>query len=201
MENLKVSIGRFVMGLNRYSKASNMRRLQERGETVASITVREMTEEDIPALAALHVKTWADTYWLARNPPAYKTREYQWREQFKANDGSWFCYLAENKIGKLVGFARGQTYDHADLPDYSGELNKIYLLREYQRLGLGKKLLCSVAREFLNRGINNMLLFSEAKNPSGYFYEALGADRLYSKAGAFHGGYGWKDLRELAKIC
>lgn len=46
-----------------------------------------------------------------------------------------------------------------------------------------------------------MLLFGEAGNPSNRFYEALGAERLFSDTGAFHGGYGWRDLQRLAEIC
>ena len=46
-----------------------------------------------------------------------------------------------------------------------------------------------------------MLLFGEATNPSNGFYEAFGAERLYSSAGEFHGGYGWRDLQLLAVKC
>ena len=46
-----------------------------------------------------------------------------------------------------------------------------------------------------------MLLFGDAQNPSNGFYEAMGAERLYAASGEFHGGYGWRDLHELAKKC
>ena len=82
-----------------------------------------------------------------------------------------------------------------------GELNKIYLLREYQRVGLGRRLIGHVARRFLMQGIESMLLFGEARNPSNGFYEALGAERLFSDSGEFHGGYGWRDLRTLVARC
>ena len=39
-----------------------------------------------------------------------------------------------------------------------GELNKLYVLRRYQRLGLGRRLVCLVARRFLGQGISSMLL-------------------------------------------
>jgi len=42
-----------------------------------------------------------------------------------------------------------------------------------------------------------MLLFGDAKNPSNGFYEAFGAERLYSQHGSFHGGYGRPDLPRL----
>ncbi|WP_222103972.1 GNAT family N-acetyltransferase [Mucilaginibacter corticis] len=155
----------------------------------------------MPALVALHVKTWADTYWLVRRPPTFTIRQSQWSQVFKINDGSWFCYVAESKTGRLVGFAHAKTYGSADLPAYKGQLSKIYLLREYQRLGIGKRLICTVAHQFISRQINSMVLFSEVQNPSGYFYEALSAERLTNKQGKFSGAYGWKNLQALATIC
>jgi hypothetical protein len=58
-----------------------------------------------------------------------------------------------------------------------------------------------VASRFIERGITSMLLFGEAPNPSNGFYEAFGAERLYSSSGEFHGGYGWRDLRLLVHQC
>jgi L-amino acid N-acyltransferase YncA len=198
---LGLSTRRFIMGLPRPSKAANIRRLRKRGEKAESFIIREATAADIPALAALHVKTWAETYWLTVRPPTYRIREWQWQDQFKKMDGSWFCFVIENSKGQLIGFAKGKTYSHSDLPDFSGELNKIYLLREYQRLGLGRRLIGYVARKFLSRGIHNMTLFGIAENPSCHFHEAMGGEKLYSKKGEFHGGYCWRDLEKLAAVC
>ena len=201
MKNFSTSIQRFVLGLKRPSKKTNTRLLNEQGESFSSFIIREARPEDIPALAALHVKTWAQTYWTTLSPPTYKIREYQWRQQFEITGDSWFCFVVENKQGQLVGFAKGKTYNHSDLPEFSGELNKIYLLRNYQRIGLGRKLVGHVARRFLAKGISNMVLFGTAENPSCAFHDALEGERLYAKNGEFHGGYCWRDLNKLAQIC
>jgi GNAT superfamily N-acetyltransferase len=100
----------------------------------------------------------------------------------------------------LVGFAKGTPHD-GSVPGYQGELNKIYILRRYHRLGLGRRLLADVARRFLEREISSMLLFGDAKNPSNGFYEAMGGERLISSGGEFHGGYGWHDLNDLMRFC
>jgi len=201
MSKLSLAVKRFIMDLPRPSKSVNIRKLIKRQEKIESFAIREATEADIPALATLHVKTWAETYWTVLHPPTYQIREWQWRDQFKKNDGSWFCFVIENSKKQLIGFAKGKTYAHSDLPDFSGELNKIYILREYQRLGLGKRLMGYVARKFLSIGITNMVLFGIAENPSGGFHEAVGGEKLYSKKGEFHGGYCWRDLKKLASIC
>ena len=163
--------------------------------------IREMTNADVPAVAALHVVTFNETH-TANNSggPNYELREYQWRTAFENVDGSWFGVVIENEDGELIGFAKGRPHD-GGVPGYQGELNKIYLLRRYHRQGLGRALLCEVARRFLRRGTTSMLLFGDADNPSNRFYEAMGAERLISERGEFHGGYGWRDLHQLASRC
>jgi L-amino acid N-acyltransferase YncA len=201
MNNLINATTRFLRGLKRPSKATNARLLQERGETLSSFLIREATSADILALAALHVQAWNETYPHVKRPPSYALRESQWRDQFKDTSGQWFCFVVEDRKGALVGFAKGLPYSSTELPDYSGELNKIYLLRDYQRLGLGSRLVGHMARRFLRQGITSMVLFGVAQNPSCRFHEAMGGERLYSKQGEFHGGYGWRDLQCLTSIC
>jgi ribosomal protein S18 acetylase RimI-like enzyme len=165
------------------------------------VTIREATPADIPALTDLHVRTWAATYPDVEKPPTHEIRERQWRKAFEVTDGSWFCFVIEAPDGELVGFAKGVPYSHRDLPDFAGELSKIYLLRDYHRQGWGRRLLGHVAHRFLSRGITSMLLFADPGNPTCGFYEAMGAERLYAPNGEFHGAYGWRDLHRLAAIC
>jgi len=197
MKRVVFAAWRFLGGLNRPSKSANARRLRERGETVASLRIREATVADIPALARLHVMTWNATYApLLMTGPSYEVRDGQWRETFTKNDGSWFCFVVERPNGELVGFAKGNKSDH---PEFAGELNKIYLLREYQRLGLGGRLVGHVVRRFLSQGINSMWLFGDARNPSSRVWTALGAEKTDDDPG--NGNYGWRDLRKLAALC
>lgn len=161
--------------------------------------IREALERDVPALARLHVQTFNETHCGGRSDgPSYELRERQWREAFAETDGSWFSFVVEDDAGELVGFAKGTPHD-GSVPGFAGRLNKIYVLRRFHRQDLGRILLCNVARRFLERGVTSMLLFGEATNPSNGFYEAFGAERLYTDSGEFHGGYGWRDLHLLAR--
>jgi len=178
-----------------------------------SFIIRDAVASDVPALARVHVATYNETHAPeSMDGPTYEIREYQWRKAFHYRQKlwyrllidrgtPWFCFVIEHQNGGLVGFAKGQRYAHRDQPDFSGELNKIYVLREYHRRGLGRRLLGHVARRFLSQGTSSMLLFGDAYNPSNGFYEALGAERLFAATGAFHGGYGWRDLRKLVPLC
>lgn len=192
---------RSLWNLRRPSKARNSRLLRARGETAASLVIRDATSLDIPALARLHVRTWNATHGWRPNGPTYQLRERQWRDAFSHVDGSWFCLVIQSASGELVGFAKGVRYKQSDPPDFAGELNKIYLLREYQRQGLGRRLVGHVARRFLSQGIRSMVLFGDARNPSCRFWDALGGERLHAPGGRFHGGYSWRDLQHLASMC
>ena len=185
-----------VAALARPSKQRNLQRLQTRGEALQSLRIRETTAEDIPVLARLHVVTWNATYApLLMRGPSYAVREHQWREAFARNDPGWFGFVVERADGELVGFAQGNRSDN---PAFGGELNKIYLLAEYQRLGLGRRLLGYVARRFMSQGVTSMWLYGDARNPSSRAWRALGAEKTDTDPG--NGNYGWRDLAELAQI-
>ena len=157
--------------------------------------IREGRSDDVPALAALHVATFKEAHGLL-GAPNYELREHQWRAAFEQG-GDWFSCVAELPDGQLVGFAKGTLHD-GGMPGFQGELNKIYVLRQWHRHGIGRQLVGHVARRFLEQGVTSMLLFGDARSPSNGFYERLGAERLLSREGEFHGGYGWRDLQTLA---
>lgn len=183
-------------GLARPSSAGNLRRLKGRGESPATFPIREATVADIPALARLHVKTWNATHApLLVRGPGYTIRERQWEEAFARNDPGWLCLVVERPDGELIGFAQANKSDH---PLFAGQLNQIYLLREYQRVGLGKRLIGRIARRFLSLGINSMWLFGDVRNPSRQAWIALGAEKTDSDPGT--GNYGWRDLESLAAL-
>src|SRR5262245_34239555 len=119
VKNFIISVHRFILELKRPSKQKNIRLLNKRGESLSNFKIREIRDEDLPALAALHVKTWSQTYWMTLSPPSYRIRYFQWQQIFGTQDGSWFCFVVENEKGELVGFAKGKTYNHQDLPEFS----------------------------------------------------------------------------------
>jgi GNAT superfamily N-acetyltransferase len=185
--------------LKRPSKQTNLKKLNERGETFDSFIFRDATEKDIPELGKLHAITWAETY--NAKTPNIQLRQYQWQKAFtEENDGSWFCILVINKINELVGFAKGKIQKNNNTEEKEGELNKIYLLKKYQRIGLGTKLFDHVVKRFIGMGVNSLVLFGIPQNPSCAFHEAMGGERLISDKGIFDGGYIWRDLKSLPKV-
>jgi GNAT superfamily N-acetyltransferase len=181
----------------RRSKEENLRALRDRNESSGSFVFRDAVKTDIPRLAALHVRTWAMTYPEVKRPPSFALRESQWKDAFEKDDGSWFCIVIENSQRELIGFAKGHSHKNG-----YGDLNKIYLLWEYHRLGLGRRLVGHVARRFIDRGMTAMTLHADAANPSCAFYEAIGGEVLRDNNGRpQRGAYLWRDLPALAAAC
>ena len=196
MKRIVFGAWRFAAGLARPSKARNLRQLRARGEKPDAFKIREASAADIPALSRLHVTTWNATYapFLMKGP-SYNVRERQWREAFAKNEAGWFCFVVERPDGELVAFAQGNRSDH---PEFGGQLNKIYVLRDYQRMGIGRRLLGQVARRFRSLDVNAMWLLGDARNPSSRVWTALGATKTDSDPGT--GNYGWRDLASLAAL-
>src|SRR4051794_13042999 len=186
--------GYFGINENNQAGAAVSGILRVGGEATMSFQIREARKGDVAALARLHVQTFNETHCVGHaDGPSFEVRERQWGESFTNNDVSWFAFVVEDDKNMPVGFAKGTPHD-GGVQGFAGELNKIYVLRRFHRQGIGRLLLYHVARRFIERGVTSMLLFGEATNPSNGFYEAFGAERLQSRSGEFHGGYGWRDL-------
>lgn len=171
--------------------------------------VREANDLDLPAIARVHVDTWRTTYsgimpedTLAKL--SYEKREQGWRQIFgTAADSCQFLYVADES-GQIVGFASGGP-ERTDDPIYKGELNAIYVLKNYQRKGIGHRLTLAVVERLARADIHSMLVWVLAENPSCQFYEALGGQKVYKKP-IERGGiilnevaYGWTDTRVFSR--
>jgi len=194
-------LNREQMAALRRTRPQNEAALRERGETLDSLVFREPSEADINALAQLHVITWAATYPDVYSPPTFAIRSWQWRDAFRRRDpDKWFAIVIENAGGRLVGFLKGvRGGDNND----NGDVNKIYLLDEYQRMGLGARMLGRACRRFMQMGCRTMTVHAESNNPSCGFYEATGGVTIVDpKTGRpAHGSYIWRDLPALSARC
>jgi len=165
--------------------------------TIGDLVLREATIADLRPLAELHVRTFNETHVgpFGSGPP-YSTREWQWREKLSELDATHFVLVLETPAKQLVGFI--WCHPTKDNPTWAARLNKIYLLREYQRRGLGTRMVAAAVDRLLQHGLTSMALFTEPDNePACNFYERLGGERQLDEQGGFGGMYGWTDLRQL----
>ncbi len=170
--------------------------------------IREAEIADAVAIAKVHVDSWRTTYtgivprdYLAAL--SYGQREQIWRGTLSAPLGLEFVYVAEDTARNVIGFAsRGP--ERSGRKDYKGELFAVYLSDQYQRQGIGSHLVSCVARRLMQQGIQSMLVWVLAVNPSRRFYETLGGN-LVTQQQIIIGGaaltevaYGWPDISHLA---
>ena len=153
------------------------------GETsLVNFIIRRATLGDAAGIAKVHINSWKTTYagiipdevLINLNNDERTTR---WREILSDPDGKQAVFVVETDDGRIVGFASAEAERGGD-PIYEGEISAIYLLKEYQRLGIGRRLFSIAAQELAARGFRNMLVRVLAANSSCRFYEALGGMKL-----------------------
>ena len=164
--------------------------------------IRKAVLKDAKGIAKVHVDSWKTTYknivpdeYL--DQLTYESRQNLWETNIP-NGG---VYVAENEDEEIVGFSSGGRERTGDYPGYSGELFAIYILKEYQRNGLGKLLVTPLREELQRQNIYSMIVWVFEENNSRLFYESLGAKKLDTIEITISGKklnelvYGWEDIR------
>ena len=168
--------------------------------------IRAAIPKDAGPMARVHVDSWRTSYagivpddHLAQL--SYRGRELTWVDILSGDHGN---FVAETDTGEVVGFAGGGPERDGD-PVYCGELYGLYLLREFQRRGIGRSLVSVVAERLLTDGFSSMLLWVlEDNHPARRFYGSLGGKPVGCKTVTIGGAnlvelaYGWRDITSLA---
>ncbi|EON71816.1 GNAT family N-acetyltransferase [Lysinibacillus sphaericus] len=164
--------------------------------------VRTASIEDAQAIARVHVDSWKSTY-VNIIPQSYLEHlSYEKRENlWQQNILNEYVFVAENDSGEIIGFCSGGKNQNDEYSDFEGALSSIYLIENYQGKGIGKQLVQTIIQCLRNSGMNSMLVFALADNPSKYFYEKLGASFINSidikiaNRKLIEHVYGWEDLK------
>ena len=167
--------------------------------------IRQARLEDAAGIAQVYIDGWRTTYpgivpdeYLANM--SYEEHTRRWMRILSTTDG--FVYVGEDGPGNIVGFIWGGP-EHNGEHVYKGELHAIYILKTYQDQGLGRLLTQALVKDLLQVGIDSMIVWVLAANPSRHFYETLGAQQV--RTGPYQVGditlddvgYGWTDIRVL----
>jgi ribosomal protein S18 acetylase RimI-like enzyme len=175
----------------------------------ATITVRWAQVKDAEAIAQVHVDSWRTTYAGIIGPGVLNSlsverRSAFWHEQLEtASDRR--LNVAETASGKIVGFSSFGPNREID-EQYQGEIYGLYLLKTYQRCGIGRRLVQVAATELRSRDIASLLVWVLAANPARKFYERLGG--VYVRRQKVEIGeqvldevaYGWPDTETLTVL-
>jgi len=173
--------------------------------------IRRAGPADAPAIAQVRVDAWRVTY-AGMVPAAYLAamsvddNAAQWQRILSAGPNTASVFVADDGTN-VAGFACGTM-----LPEqkhgFDAELTAIYLRRDRQRAGLGRRLVGAVAAAQREHGAAGLLTWVFAANRNARaFYERLGAELVIEQPFQWDGldlveaGYGWHDLDALIGAC
>lgn len=120
------------------------------------IKIRKAVLTDTKGIAKVHVDSWKTTYTNIvpdeyLNNLTYVRREQLWLTAIPKGG----IYVAENSRGEIVGFSSGGKERSGKYNGYDGELYAIYILKEYQKQGIGKALIKPIIKELNRMGLNS----------------------------------------------
>ena len=140
--------------------------------------IRLATASDVESIAKVHVATWRTAYegiidasYLAGL--SEERRASMWREVIKSRRPREHVYVAVDSADKVLGFVSGGAA--RDGHGVDGEVYAIYVLKEVQQAGLGRKLLARSFARLQADGFSGAMLWVLEKNPSAAFYKKMGA--------------------------
>lgn len=151
-------------------------------------SIRKCTTEDLESLLSISYKTFHETFSAqntAENMKAYSDATYQpekfQRELENPNSEFFYIYYQDD----LAGFLKLNILDAQSEPmgDDALEVERIYILNDYQKLGLGKELL-DLAFEVAKRLEKKKVwlgVWEYNENALG-FYKKIGFEKVGSHA-------------------
>ena len=140
--------------------------------------VRSAHHGDAAAIAALYIDAWRTAY-VGLLPDrvlvgmSQATQQHRWSQQI---GGANTVLVAVNGRDVVVGVASGGDCRDRRFPD-AGEVFTLYVSPEHQGYGHGRALLEGILSAHRNTAKSSALLWVLARNPSRFFYEAMGGIR------------------------
>jgi ribosomal protein S18 acetylase RimI-like enzyme len=141
------------------------------------LLIRRAHLDDAQAISRVHVETWRRAY-VGQIPDEYleslnaDQRVAVWNEHLA--DPNLDTFIADND-GSIVGFASLGVSRDSDADRHTGELQSIYVLPDYWRLGIGAALCREVLSRASQRHFASVTLWVlETNQQARSFYEAHG---------------------------
>jgi ribosomal protein S18 acetylase RimI-like enzyme len=102
---------------------------------------------DAVGLARVHVDTWRTTYQgivpqAHLDSLSYEKRQSSWCSAILNPKPKYHLWVAKDSDSSVIGFSDGGVNRDKSFP-FEGEIYAIYLLKEFQRQGIGKRLFLS----------------------------------------------------------
>lgn len=173
--------------------------------TERAVSLREATDNDIPAIARVYVESVRQAFTGIGSQSYLNGLSAERREKIVSERFTNACYrsfVAENGEGRIVGFIDCGKPLFNNLP-HERQVFSFYLLPDFQRKGIGRRLFKACAAEIVEEGCNSLCLDTLEASPYRKFYENMGGSVVGN--GTHRIGdedfatviYGWDDLQAL----
>lgn len=147
-----------------------------------ALRIRDADDTDAVAVAALHVRSWLDTYprssTVPGTSPSVEARVATWSQRLaqRSADEHLLVAVLDGHPDDLVGFLwAGATTDADDDPGLVGQIRSVHVDPLAQRKGVGRALLRQIGTRMSSMGYQDVTLWVVADNASARaFYERLG---------------------------
>ena len=141
-----------------------------------NIIIRKALPEEAERIIDINIEVWNSNYseFLPQDiidKVQVKDKERIERQKFIIQ-GSENVFVAEVD-GEIVGY---QSFGRSHDGNYfnSGEIYTAYILKEYQRLGIGRKLAVACMKELYDKGFRTLITKCLDGNPANEFHKSIG---------------------------
>ena len=140
-----------------------------------TIGIRDARPEDARAIANVHFKSWNGAYCGIISHKALSMmiarRDHKWWASAIRRSTT---VLVVEMGGEIVGYATLGRNRARELPQ-QGEIYELYILPEYQGVGLGTRLFNTARRRLTEHGLTGLVVWSLEDNANAMsFYEGSG---------------------------
>jgi ribosomal protein S18 acetylase RimI-like enzyme len=168
------------------------------------IALRPAVPSDAHAIARVLVNSWRQTH-VGIVVQSYldglglDKQTERWQKRLNDTRIVSTAVVAHEEDGSIVGFAAGGPIREVH-DDFDGELYAIYVNRDVQGRGVGRRLLTEWARRMAAQGYQSAVVRVFTANEACSFYKRLGACRLREGSleldGVAHAEtwFGWNNL-------
>lgn len=162
---------------------------------------------DTKLIAQLHITSWKETYRNiiseeVLNSITLDSRVNLWnniiseRDQMLSNKQ---VYVAVDDSSEIIGFiSGGEAFNEPKI--YDCEVYAFYILKEYQRKGIGQKLLKELINYFTKENYHSMIVWVLEENRFKSFYTkncAIMKESKIDEDGYPNIGYVWDDISKI----
>ena len=133
---------------------------------------------DIHGISEAYAESWKSTY-EGLAPEMFvkgmtvEAAKQIFHESLQPNEYSYFLHVAEADDERIVGFIDGGK-ERSHPEKGIGEVYAIYLLKDFQKQGIGRKLFEAAKKSLIEAGMNSMVVWVLQNSPNKRFYVSTG---------------------------